>query len=182
MSRATAGLPGIAVSASNTDTSPHKSAAVGEPDMIATACYRCPGLGAAQAVLRVPTPPSANNLFTNAVSGRAHGAGRVKGKKYRAWLHEAGWEIKRALPPYFTSPVAVLIECDLPRQRDVDNAIKPLLDLLVYVQVLKDDSLVDDLRIVRRGEAKVATISLWPLAVAKTQTTPRPSSETIMAL
>jgi Holliday junction resolvase RusA-like endonuclease len=121
----------------------------------------------AQIILRVPIPPSANNLFTNVTNGRAAGISRVKGKKYRAWLSEAGWEVKRQSPPFFALPVAVLIEIDLPRQRDMDNAIKPLLDLLVYVQVLQDDSLVDDLRIIRRGEKKWAAVSIWPLVAAR---------------
>lgn len=124
----------------------------------------CPDL--AQIVLRVPVPPSANNLFTNAETGRAAGISRVKGKKYRSWLSEAGWEVKRQSPPFFALPVAVVIEVDLPRQRDMDNAIKPLLDLLVYVSVLQDDSLVDDLRIIRRGDKKWASVSIWPLKVA----------------
>lgn len=115
-----------------------------------------------QCVLRVPVPPSANNLFTNAETGRSYG--RHKSPDYRKWLHEAGWEVKRqAGSLHFAKPgLRVLIEIDLPRQRDMDNTIKPLLDLLVYTHIFADDSLVDDLRIVRRGEKKTAAVSIWP--------------------
>jgi crossover junction endodeoxyribonuclease RusA len=36
------------------------------------------------------------------------------------------------------------------RRRDLDNFLKSLLDALVYSKVLEDDSLIDDLRIVRK--------------------------------
>ena len=112
--------------------------------------------------LHVPIPPTANNLFTN-TDGRVAGVSLAKGKKYRDWLKEAGWEIKQQIGPttHIARTVAVLIECDLRRQRDMDNAIKPTLDLLVYIGVLADDSLVDDLRIVRRGDKTRAAISIW---------------------
>lgn len=113
--------------------------------------------------LIVPIPPSTNNLYTNAATGRSYGRTRVKGEKYKAWLNDAGWIIRATRPPTFTRPVRVLVEIDLSRRRDVDNALKPLLDLLVYVGVLKDDSLVDDLRIIRRGSPTAAAISIWYL-------------------
>ena len=114
-----------------------------------------------QCRLMVPTPPSANNLFTNAENGRSYG--RRKSSGYRDWLKMAGWTMKMQAPPYFVHPgLRVLIEIDLPRQRDIDNAIKAVLDLMVYVHVFADDSLVDDLRIVRRGSKTEAAVSIWP--------------------
>lgn len=113
--------------------------------------------------LYVPIPPSVNNLFVN-TSGQTQGRSRVKSQKYRNWLHEAGWRLRQQHPPHFAKPVRIEIEADLERRRDIDNALKPLLDLLVYVQVLADDNLVDDLRIRRirslRGEA---AIMIWPM-------------------
>ena len=110
--------------------------------------------------LHIPTPPSANNLFTNSATGRSFGRG--KSKQYRDWLRDAGWEAKlQSGHAHFARPVAILIEIDLRRQRDMDNAIKPTLDLLVYIGILADDSLVDDLRIVRRGDKTRAAISIW---------------------
>lgn len=36
------------------------------------------------------------------------------------------------------------------RRRDLDNLLKPLLDSLVHADVIRDDSLIDDLRIYRK--------------------------------
>jgi Holliday junction resolvase RusA-like endonuclease len=114
-----------------------------------------------QCRLLVPKPPSANNLFTNAETGRSYG--RHKSVNYREWLRTAGWAVKMQAPPYFVHPgLRVLIEIDVPRQRDLDNCIKALLDLMVYVHVFADDSLVDDLHIIRRGEKQQAAVSIWP--------------------
>ena len=110
-------------------------------------------------VLRVPIPPSTNNLFAT-VDHR-----RIKTKAYRDWLKDAGWQIKiqcRLLPSFTRPGVRVLIEVDAPRVSDLDNRIKAMLDLLVYVHVLADDSLVDHLTIIRRGEKATALVSIWP--------------------
>jgi Holliday junction resolvase RusA-like endonuclease len=111
----------------------------------------------------LPVPPSANNLFVSGVSRR------VKAPAYRAWLREAGWRLKLQIPPTaamcatVAGPVRVRIEAGLARRRDLDNAIKGILDLLVRHRVIEDDSLVDDLHILRMGEAGEAEISIWPM-------------------
>jgi Holliday junction resolvase RusA-like endonuclease len=111
----------------------------------------------------VPIPPSTNNLFVNR-AGKLHG-GRAKGPFYKIWLQEAGWEIKRQRVPLITGIVAVVIDAPLNRRRDLDNALKPLLDLLVRQQVLKDDNLIDDLRIRRSGVGNQVTISIEQMIV-----------------
>jgi crossover junction endodeoxyribonuclease RusA len=113
--------------------------------------------------LVIPIPPSSNNLFLN-VNGRVAGKSRVKGAKYRAWLHDAGWAARAAAGScHFARPVRILVEADLSGRRDLDNALKPILDLLVYMHILADDSLVNDLRIVRRGSKTEAAVSIWPM-------------------
>ena len=100
--------------------------------------------------LDLPVPPSANNLFVN----RRPGQGRARGPSYRAWLKEAGWEVKLQRPPTLNPPlrvrVRVHIDAQLKLNRDIDNTIKPILDLLVKMGVIADDVLVDELTIVRR--------------------------------
>ena len=117
--------------------------------------------------LLLPIPPSVNNLFVNKRTG-----GRVKAAAYKAWLAEAWWEIKLQRPPHHPPLVTclrVLIEAPLGQNRDLDNALKPILDALVKMGVIADDSLVDDLRIVRaRADAsgaiaQMCTVSLWPM-------------------
>lgn len=104
----------------------------------------------------LPTPPSVNAMFRNVA-----GVGRVKTTAYKQWTRTAGWQVVAQKAPEFAGPVAVLIEADLPRNRDIDNAIKAVLDLLVSVNVLSDDRLVDDLRIARRGSKTEARVTIW---------------------
>ena len=69
----------------------------------------------------------------------------VKSDKYKAWLDtstillfEAGAE---TLPP--KTPIHVEFFANVNRQRDLDNLIKPTLDMLQYAGILPDDRWVD---------------------------------------
>jgi crossover junction endodeoxyribonuclease RusA len=114
--------------------------------------------------LLLPIPPSTNNLFRNLPQG-----GRAKTAAYKSWLIAAGWEIKMQRPPplhpTLRTCLRVLIEAPLGQNRDLDNAIKPILDILVKMGVIADDSLIDDLRIVRApsSAASHCVVSLWPM-------------------
>jgi crossover junction endodeoxyribonuclease RusA len=91
-------------------------------------------------------PPSVNHLFLN-----IPGKGRVRAPHYRKWVQEAGWEIKAQFP----GRVHGLCIIDLSvgrvtgRNRDIDNILKPVLDLLVTHRIIEDDSqkYVDEIRI-----------------------------------
>jgi crossover junction endodeoxyribonuclease RusA len=92
--------------------------------------------------LLAPIPPSTNALW------RAHRKGVRRSRRYLAWLKEAAWEVKLQKPPRFTGPVEIQIAIGRPdqRKRDLDNvATKALLDLLVQLRVIADDSLVSAL-------------------------------------
>ncbi len=112
--------------------------------------------------LVLPIPPSTNNLFRGGPRG-----GRYKTDAYKSWLDAAGWEIKLQRPPALHPPLRtclrVLIEAPLGPNRDIDNALKPVLDVLVKMGVIVDDKLVDHLEIIRRGEAGKCAVSLWPM-------------------
>lgn len=87
--------------------------------------------------LLLPSPPSTNNLFRNTRRGR------VKSEHYERWISEAGWRLKLQRPAPVLGPVVVLIGVERTNTRaDIDNRIKPTLDLLVAHQLIKDDSLV----------------------------------------
>lgn len=110
----------------------------------------------------VPIPPSTNNLFVN----RDRLGGRTASPDYKRWLNDAGWILKAQKREIIAAPrgyVRVLVEAPLNRRRDLDNALKPLLDLLVKMSVIADDNLVDDLRIVRAGTGDNVTVSIWPI-------------------
>jgi Holliday junction resolvase RusA-like endonuclease len=78
-------------------------------------------------------PPSLNAMYYNVA-----GKGRRKSHQYISWIRG---ELKaliaqRAKP--FEGPAKVIITC--PKTRgDIDNRIKPTLDLLVRAGVLRDD-------------------------------------------
>lgn len=87
-------------------------------------------------ILTLPAPPSANNLFSTTKSGR-----RVKSKHYDFWTSEAGWRLKAQHPVKVPGKVVILIAVERSSDlADIDNRIKPILDLLVAHKVIDDDS------------------------------------------
>jgi Holliday junction resolvase RusA-like endonuclease len=107
----------------------------------------------------LPLPPSTNNLYVN-----LPGRGRVRAAAYRRWSDEAGWLVKAKTPPVtFYGAVAVRIEAGAGNRRDIDNILKPTLDLLVKVGVLADDRMIDVLHIMRGGPKNYMLISIWPM-------------------
>lgn len=99
-------------------------------------------------IVRLETlPPSVNALYFN-----KPGKGRVKSDRYRTWLNAEGWNLRAQKSRWhsFTGPVGVEITTAEPkRKRDLDNAQKGVLDLLVSLQIIPDDNSdwVRDLRI-----------------------------------
>lgn len=90
--------------------------------------------------ISIPVPPSVNGAWCN-VPGR----GRVKSAAYRKWSADAGMlaKVQVAGKPQITGPLVVSIRCERPRAgADVDNRIKPVLDLLTDIRLIGDDSQV----------------------------------------
>lgn len=97
---------------------------------------------APQALLALSTvPPSANGLFANKTAGRA------KTAAYKAWIKAGLAEmLTEQRAPLVKGAVAVSIVIERPEKpRDLDNAIKALLDLLVAAIVIEDDSKVESI-------------------------------------
>lgn len=94
-------------------------------------------------VIDLPTPPSVNAMFANVPR-----VGRVKTAAYKRWITDAGWFVNAA-GPFHTLTVAVRCVIEITRtnkrRRDLDNCAKPVLDLLVKMGVIADDSLVDEI-------------------------------------
>lgn len=88
-------------------------------------------------VLRLPVPPSLNNLFpTNRKTGR-----RYKSPHYKAWVKEAdGWllEQKRGLIP-ISGPCSIRITIPAKTRGDVSNRIKSVEDFCVSRGLTGDD-------------------------------------------
>lgn len=86
--------------------------------------------------LQLPLPPSANRLWVRAQKGMR------RSDEYVAWLLEAGWTAKAQRCGKVAGPFKVSIHATRPdkRKRDIDNLIKPSLDLMEHLQIIEDDS------------------------------------------
>jgi crossover junction endodeoxyribonuclease RusA len=86
----------------------------------------------------LPWPPAVNNLFLN-----ADGRGRIRTKRYDAWIAEATAHVWQQRPLKLKGRFHVTIQCDPPdrRRRDLDGLAKAPLDLLVKTGIIEDDSL-----------------------------------------
>jgi len=116
------------------DSSPRGKLAVEQPD-----CSRLLSSPAVTPIyLTLPLPPSSNNMFVNGKAGR----GRFISPLYRAWKTEAGLLARSQSKQRIEGPFAVQINAVRPdkRRRDIDNMIKPLVDLLVAQGFVTDDS------------------------------------------
>ena len=93
--------------------------------------------------LHLPYPPSVNRIWRNV------GPRTLKSKVYRDWLAE-GWAMVKAQAPkpvlgrYCLNVVAFRPDR---RDRDLDNIIKPISDLLTACGVIEDDHMADRINI-----------------------------------
>ena len=85
-------------------------------------------------VLNLPEPPSVNAAYSN-VSGK----GRAKTKIYKQWETECLWMIKQAKPGIVKGEYTVALFLSEQTRKDVDNCLKPTLDLLAKVGISEND-------------------------------------------
>lgn len=80
-------------------------------------------------------PPSLNNLFINAKR-----KGRIKSPDYRAWQTTALLQLRRQFSWHVPGAVSIKLTFDRSQTRaDLDNLIKPTLDLLMAAGRISDD-------------------------------------------
>ena len=94
-------------------------------------------------------PPSANRMYRP-----AHKKHMVKSTEYKRWLDDSstlagGWINERMATQ---TPIVVEIYANINRQRDLDNLIKPTLDMLQYADIVPDDRYIDGI-VAKRTEA-----------------------------
>lgn len=98
--------------------------------------------------LYLSPPPSVNGLFRNARAANGKTI-RVKTKEYTAWLEESMYRANSAKAACFS--FGELAVCDysvhirvvrLEKRRDLDNYVKPILDMLVKAGIIRDDRYV----------------------------------------
>lgn len=116
----------------------------------------------------LPWPPSVNGYWRSPNRGPL--AGRtlisVEGRKFRLAAVAALLAQGRPLRP-LTVCLRVEVHVWPPdrRRRDLDNLAKPVLDALTHGNVISDDSLIDDLRLVRMEPVRDGRIglSIWAM-------------------
>jgi crossover junction endodeoxyribonuclease RusA len=102
--------------------------------------------------LRLPTPPSVNNLYFNLKNG-----GRAKTQHYKDWIAaadaalmehraEIGHPIPRIIGPY---AMRLTVEFPTKRRRDLSNVLKALEDFCVQRGLVEDDSMMRRLEMER---------------------------------
>lgn len=109
-------------------------------------------------VITLPYPPSLNSIWRSVVLG-----GRVKvllsaqGRAYRNRVIE---QVARTGQVPLTQRLAVELYVCPPdrRARDLSNIPKALEDALTHARFWKDDSLIDDLRVVRGPVCKGGSV------------------------
>lgn len=118
--------------------------------------------------LDIPWPPTANLIW------RTTRNVTYLSKTYKDFLRAAAGAILCQKPRdlFLTEPVRVEIVLHPPRNFhfDIDNRVKPILDILTRAGVWKDDSLVHELT-VRRGEIKKNGLALVYLTVIEKEKT-----------
>lgn len=84
--------------------------------------------------LTLPLPPSLNNAYVN-----APGRGRIATPFFKQWKRDAGWRIREQRPQRGTGPFKITLLLPDGMRGDVDNRLKPVLDVLVENRVTPDD-------------------------------------------
>ena len=90
--------------------------------------------------LSLPMPPSTNHLFAT-FNGK-----RIKTKPYRDWITEAGWQLHLQRAGGIEGRFSIEVLIPRPARKgkiDLDNRLKPLLDVLKKHGVIVDDSLAE---------------------------------------
>lgn len=101
-------------------------------------------------MIRLPWPPTVNHYWGH------RGSRRFLSPRVKEWRREATVLVRAARKATFSGPVAVALSLYPPdrRKRDLDNIVKPVLDALVWGGLLKDDSQVVELRVVKNSPQK----------------------------
>jgi hypothetical protein len=76
-------------------------------------------------------------MFSRQVTRRGH---RDLTPEYKAWRDEAGWAVKMQIVGLETITSRFNIVIEVPRSRmDLDNHLKPILDLATNMKIISDD-------------------------------------------
>ena len=100
-------------------------------------------------VLVLPIPPSANRLWRN---------NRVS-PEYRKWKEAAGWDAKMQTMGKASIKGQFRARIEVPAsRRDLDNNLKPILDLCQAVGVISDDKFAVEIHLWLNLDREPSTI------------------------
>ena len=117
--------------------------------------------------IETPWPVSTNRIW-RAVKGRV-----IKSKEYRGWLESAAletWAKSKTLGPlpdwlhFSRLRLVIMLQPDSVRPWDCDNRVKSTQDMLESAGIIRDDSQIDELLVVRLtpGKEKYCLVQLTP--------------------
>lgn len=135
-------------------------------------------------IVTVPPPPSLNKLWLTVPGKR-----RVRSREYNAWLHAAGWELKRQIIGIQPIACRYNMEIQVPiSRRDTGNWEKPIGDLLEACGAVTNDGNVHRLTVLpmARTDCAIELIELpemdgirpAPLKMRRTFAKPRAARAT----
>ncbi len=101
--------------------------------------------------LLLPLPPSGNSYYsyTSPVKHKVIKYICAEGKIFREKVNKYVKENNFNIQANVRLRVEVILSYPTKRAQDLDNRMKALLDALTHAEVWLDDSLIDDLRIIR---------------------------------
>ena len=105
----------------------------------------------ADVTIDLPLGPGVNGMYANRKRGA--GFGRIKTKKYRAWITEAGWQIRIQRPMPVHGPVTIQLILPETMRGDGDGRLKAPIDILVTHHIIDGD----DRKIVREVAVKFSS-------------------------
>lgn len=105
-------------------------------------------------MIRLPVPPSTNNLFINARNGK----GRVISPAYRSWRKTAAKALTLSSWDMPERPYDITIRVNVDHRSDIDNRTKAVLDLLVEHKVIDGDQWVNALHVYRDRSIVACTV------------------------
>jgi len=103
----------------------------------------------------LPLPPSLNNAFFNRARGR------TRSPDYKAWQEAAGKRLTLQSWDMPSPPYGVTIRVNINHKSDIDNRVKPVLDLLVKHGVLTGDQWVNAIHVYRDRTVDGCTVEFF---------------------
>lgn len=103
--------------------------------------------------LTLPYPPSANRIWRNVIHrGKPRTLLSAEGRQYRGAVGQHCL-MQKVAGKRLSGRLRVVVYMHSPdnRRRDVSNILKALEDAITHAGVWRDDSQIDDVRVVRMG-------------------------------